>query len=135
MLNTAHSSAQLFLALHPPLNFHKNMENNISPSNIIKQVDNQINMILRKVNLRQLADREVKLLASLRQDLADAKIYTNDYELSEMRDEQIKNARRAKKYLDQARQHILRASEFNIFGAVDVAHLTAQIDQAKADLK
>lgn len=92
-------------------------------------------MILRKVNLRQLADRETKLLAGLRQNLSDARIYAQDYEVSEMRDEQLDNAKRAKKFLEQSRQQILKLSEHNIFGPVDVAHLTAQIDQAKADLK
>src|SRR5882757_800623 len=106
-----------------------------SPSAAIKQVENQIGMILRKVNLRKLANREVKLLASLRQNLTDARIYAHDYELSEMREEQIDNSKRAKKYLEQARQQILRASEFNIFGPIDVAHLSAQIDQAWDDLK
>jgi hypothetical protein len=108
---------------------------NDSPSSVIKQVDNRINMILREVNMRKVADREVKLLASLRQNLTDARIYAHDYELSEMREEQLGNAKQAKKYLEQVRQQILRASEHNIFGPVDVAHLTAQIDQVKADLK
>lgn len=111
------------------------MENSISPSNVVKQVDNQINMILRKVNLRQLANREVKLLVVLRQNLSDARIYAHDYELSEMREEQLNNAKRARKYLEQVLQQILKASEHNIFGPVDVAHLSAQIDQTIGDLK
>jgi hypothetical protein len=108
---------------------------NDSPSALIKQVDNQINMILRKLNLRQVSDREVKLLASLRQNLSDARIYAHDYELSETREEQVENSKKAQKFLESVRQQILRASEFNIFGPIDVAHLSAQLDQAKADLK
>jgi ribosome-binding factor A len=135
MLNTARSSARFFLALHPPLNFFKHMENNTSPSNVVKRVDNSIGMILRKVNMREVADREVKLLASLRQNLADARIYSHDYELSETREEQVDNAKRAKKYLEQARGQILKASEHNILGPVDVAHLSAQIEQVIGDLK
>jgi hypothetical protein len=110
------------------------MANN-SPSAVIKQVDNHIAMILRKVNLRKLADREVKLLASLRQNLTDARIYAHDYELSEMREEQLDNAKHSKKFLELVRQQILKASEHNIFGPVDVAHLSAQIDQVKDELK
>jgi hypothetical protein len=106
-----------------------------SPSAVIKKVDNHISTILRKINMRTVADREVKLLANLRQNLTDARIYAHDYELSEMREEQLDNAKRAKKYLELARQQILRASEHDIFGPVDVAHLTAQIDQVKDDLK
>lgn len=108
---------------------------NESPSVVVKQVENQVGMILRKVNMRKTADREVKLLASLRQNLTDARIYAHDYELSEMREEQLANAKRAKKCLELVRGQILKASEHDIFGPVDVAHLSAQIDQARADLK
>lgn len=83
----------------------------------------------------EVPEKGRKAINELKQNLIDAKIYTQDYELSEMRQEQLDNAKRAKKYLSLARRQILRASEFNVFGAVDVAHLTAQIDQAKADLK
>jgi hypothetical protein len=71
----------------------------------------------------------------LQQDLTDARIYANDYELSETRDEQLDNAKKSKKWLEQARRNILAASEFNIFGAIDVAHLTAQVEQVKDMLK
>jgi hypothetical protein len=106
-----------------------------SPSLAIKQIDNHINMILRKINMGKVSDREVRLLASLRQNLTDARIYAHDYELSEMREEQLGNAKRAKKYLEQVRQQILRASEHDIFGAVDVAHLSAQIDRTLGELR
>ena len=73
--------------------------------------------------------------AKLMQALGDARIYASDYELSEVREEQLDNAKKAKKYLEQARASILKASETNIFGAVDVAQLSAQIDQIIGDLK
>jgi hypothetical protein len=133
MLDTVRSSAQFFLALHPSMNFHKDMNN--SPANLVKQVDGQVSRILRQTDMREIGEKARKALAELAQDLRDAKMYTRDYELSEMREEQLDNAKKAKKWLDKARAAILRASEFNVFNAVDVAHLTAQIDQAKADLK
>lgn len=108
---------------------------NSSPSSLVKQIDTQVNMVLRKLDWSEVGEKGRKAVAELRQDLADAKIYSQDYELSEMRDEQIGNAKKAKKWLEKARQCILRASEFNIFGPVDVAHLTAQIEQAIGDLK
>ena len=106
-----------------------------SPSGLVKQIEIQVNLILRKTDLAGFNEKGRKAVAELRQFLADAKIYSHVYELSEMREEQMENANKAKKYLEKARQCILRASEFNIFGAIDVAHLTAQIDQLKADLK
>jgi activator of HSP90 ATPase len=108
---------------------------NYSPGGLVKQVDTQINMILRKTDWDEVGEKARKAVTELRQNLADAKVYAQDYELSEMRDEQLDNAKQAKKWLDQARQQILRASEFDVFGPIDVAHLTAQIEQIKADLK
>ena len=92
-------------------------------------------MLTKTVDRLEIGERGRSALVKLSQSLDGARIYSQDYEVSEMRDEQLDNAKKAKRYLEQARQAILRASEFNIFGAIDVAHLTAQIDQAKADLK
>jgi hypothetical protein len=104
------------------------------PSRKVKLLELQINNILRKFDLRKLGTAERNILAKLQQNLTDSRIYASDYELSETREEQIDNAKTAKKWLDQARTNILAASEFNIFGAIDVAHLTAQIDQIIANL-
>jgi hypothetical protein len=107
----------------------------MSPSRRIKQLDAQISNILRKFDLRKLNAKEREVLDRLQQNLVDSRIYTTDYELSETRDGQLKNAKNAKKWLEQARKNILSASEFDIFGAVDVAHLSAQIDQIISELK
>jgi hypothetical protein len=106
-----------------------------SPSKLVKRLDAEVNRVLRKYDLRRLGGRERKFLADLQQNLVDSRVYTNDYELSETREEQLKNAKLAKKWLESARGNILAASEFNIFGAIDVAHLTAQIELICANLK
>lgn len=92
-------------------------------------------MIIRKVDQQKLELKPRSALANLRQAIADARIYVRDYEFSEMREEQLANAKKAKKYLGQARQNILKASEFNVFGAADVAQLSAQVDQLMGELK
>jgi hypothetical protein len=79
--------------------------------------------------------RARKAVDELRQDLVDAKKYAQDYELSETREEQVVNAKKANRWLDKAHQAILKASEFNVFGPIDIAHISAQIEQVKADLK
>jgi hypothetical protein len=107
----------------------------MSPSRRVKQLDSQISNILRKVYLRKLSSKERDVLSMLQQNLVDSRIYIRDYELSETREEQLDNSKEAKKWLEQARKNILAASEFNIFGAIDVAHLSAQIDQIISDLK
>jgi hypothetical protein len=106
-----------------------------SPSKMVKRLDAEVNRVLRKFDLRKFGSKERKYLADLQQNLVDARVYTNDYELSETREEQLKNAKLAKKWLESLRVNILSASESNIFGAIDVAHLTAQIEQISANLK
>jgi hypothetical protein len=107
----------------------------MSPSRRVKQVDTQISNILRGFDLRKLSSKERDIIAKLQQNLVDSRIYTNDYELSESREEQLDNAKKAKEWLEQARKNILAASEFNIFGAIDVAHLSAVLDQIISELK
>jgi hypothetical protein len=108
---------------------------NYSPAGLVKQIDGQVNRILRQTDLAEVDEPGRKAVIELRQNLTDARVYAQDYELSEVREEQLDNAKKAKKWLEKARQQILRASEFDVFGPIDVAHLSAQIDQTKADLK
>jgi hypothetical protein len=105
------------------------------PSIRVKRLEADVRQVLRKTNEGKLELKYRKALGELRQNLVDIRIYTNAYEFSEERPEQLINIKKAIKYLDQARQHILKLSEGNIFSAVDVAHLSSQIDQTKADLK
>lgn len=100
-----------------------------SPSVLIKRLDADVRQILRKVDLDELSSKHRDLLADLQQDLVDARIYSNSYELSETKEEQLDNAKRAKSWLKKAHKRILTASEHNIFGAIDVAHLSANIEQ------
>jgi len=107
----------------------------VSPSRKIKQLDSQISNILRGFDIRKLSSKEREIISKLQRNLTDSRIYSADYELSETRDEQLDNAKKAKKWLEQARKNILTASEFNIFGALDVAHISALIDQIISELK
>lgn len=101
----------------------------------MKQVDAQVRRILREVDVYSLTSKERGIVDDLQQQLIDSKIYAQGYELSETREEQLENANTAKYWLDKARKNIVLASEFNIFGAIDVAHLTAQIDQVTTNLE
>lgn len=106
-----------------------------SPSTGIKRLDGEIRQILRNQDVSRLPAKQRGLLANLDQDLVDARKYVNAYELSETREEQLDNAKVARSWLSKARKCILSASEHDIFGAVDVASLSAQIDTIKDNLK
>jgi len=109
--------------------------NNYSPSGMAKQIDNQISRTLRSFDISKLDLKQRELLARLSQDLSEVKTYSTDYELSETRQEQGQNAGQARKYLNRVQKEILTASQFDIFNAIDVAHLSAQIGHLTERLK
>jgi len=108
--------------------------NSKSPSAQVKDIEGQINRILRSVDIGEIAEKGRRAINELKQNLIDARIYSQDYELSEMRQEQLDNAKKAKKWLNASRTQILRASEFEVFGAIDVAQLSAEIETVIEDL-
>lgn len=100
-----------------------------------KRLEAEIRMILRPVDIYKLSSSQRETMADLRQNLADARIYANDYELSETREEQMLNAKRARHWLRESASEILSASQHGVFSAIDVAHLSAQIEQIIGYLK
>jgi hypothetical protein len=106
-----------------------------SPSAMTKQLDNHVSRLLRRFDLAKQTRIVQEAVLGLRQNLVDARVYTNDYELSETREEQVDNAKKAKRWLEEARKNILTASQYDIFNAVDTAHLSAQAEQIEASLK
>jgi ribosome-binding factor A len=106
-----------------------------APSAAVKDLDRQIRSILRPIDVPKLDKGLRDNLSKMQQDLSDARVYASDYELSETREEQLDNAKQAKKYLNKVNRAVLNGSEYDIFNALDVAHLSALIDQIRADLK
>lgn len=105
-----------------------------SPAAQAKQIQLDVSNLLRKFDLTLQNTAVRDNLLDLKQDLGAAWIYARDYEYSETKAEQTDNGRRATRWLVKANAKILKASENNIFGPVDVAHLSAQIEQLKSEL-
>ncbi|MDB5160696.1 MAG: hypothetical protein JWO96_76 [Candidatus Saccharibacteria bacterium] len=106
-----------------------------APSVAIKRIEAQVRRVLSRVDIYKLGKRERAVIEQLRQNLNDARIYAQDYELSETREDQLKNAKIAKKWLVSAQANILAASQSDMFSPIEVAHLGAQIEQVMANLK
>lgn len=87
--------------------------------------------------VKALADAEMlepgqdirRQMRELKRTAGDARLDVRDYEFAETRDEQAKNAKAARERLAAVRDGILAASQHDIFSAVDVARLSATIDQ------
>jgi hypothetical protein len=107
---------------------------NSSPFLLTKQLEANILRLLAHIDIVDLNTKEQHILAQLKNSLIDARLEIQDYELAETRELQLGNAKQAKEYLD-AVQKTISNNSLNVFGPVDVAHLTAYIGQITDRLK
>lgn len=94
-----------------------------------KSLELQIGGILSAYDPADMPARERDLVANLKHLLIDARLDARDYEYAQTRAEQLQVVKEAKKRLEQLQQSIVKASEYNIFSPVDVAVLSARVEQ------
>jgi hypothetical protein len=109
-----------------------NMDNK-SPFLAMQRVEGQIQTVLRHLDPDTLDTNQRKAVGSLKRLAIDTRLDVRDYELSETRVEQVENAVAAKNRLAKLQQCILISGD--VFGPVDVAHLSAQLEQINGWLK
>jgi hypothetical protein len=94
-----------------------------------KELESQIGSILSFYDISELPMQQKDLVTVLKHQLIDARLDARDYEYAETRAEQLLHAKEGKQRLKELSQSILKASEYNLFGAVDVAQISARIEQ------
>jgi hypothetical protein len=105
-----------------------------SPYLLVKRLEADVLHLLSQIDLLLLSIEEQQKIARLKNNLIDARLEIQDYELAETRENQLRNAADAKKYLKKVRI-VVSSNQLNVFGAVDVAHLTAKVEQIADRLK
>ena len=73
-------------------------------------------------------------IRTVRREMTDARLDIRDYELAETRAEQMQLARACRKRLAAVRTHISALGTQRVLGGVDVAHLSARLEQLDAAL-
>jgi hypothetical protein len=109
----------------------------VADQSLFKQaaaLEQQIGGILSTFDVADLPHREKELIRALTQQLVDARLDARDYEYAETRNIQLRIAKEAKVRLELLQQTIIKASEYNIFGAVDVAELSARLQHIIASM-
>lgn len=106
-----------------------------SLSAMVKDVEAQVRAILRDRDVRSLPEGPRRVVEQLTQNLSDVRVYATDFELSEVDEDRQKNARVATKRLTAVQRRIITASQYDLFEPVDVAHLSAQIEQIITRMK
>lgn len=105
-----------------------------SPFLLVKQLEMDVLRLLSGLDMTLLSVLEQQQVNQLKHSLVDARLEIQDYELAETRDDQLRNAQQAKRYLVNAEKQLL-SNPGLAFGAVDIAHLTAYIGQISDKLR
>ncbi len=100
---------------------------NTSPFVAMQRVETQLKVVLRGLDTDLLDTEQRKAVASLKRLMVDTRLDIRDYELSETRVEQLQKAATAQKQLVKLQATILAVG--TVFGAADVAQLSAQLEQ------
>ena len=97
----------------------------------LRQIEFSLNRLWNDTDIVQLDSPARRALETVRRQIRVAQTTAKDYELSEAEEDvkaQLKHLPRLIKALEQTRMAILKASEYDLIGAVDVAQQTSQLD-------
>lgn len=90
---------------------------------------------LTSFDVETLSYEEKELVRTLKLQLSDARLDVRDYEYAQTRVEQQQAATEGRQRLEQLQQQILKASEYNLLGAIDVAQLSALTQHIISELQ
>lgn len=105
-----------------------------SPLTRIQNLATQVQSILAYVDAESLPMNARDQLTLLKHELVDARLEVRDYTYAQTRAEQQQAAEAAKKRLRALHATVLSLSQHGVFGAVDVAQLSAGIETVISEL-
>lgn len=94
-----------------------------------REIERRINSILSSFDIDSLSLPERELIMLIKRNATDARLDVRDYEYADTRIEQIARQNEAKKRYEQIQAYIVKASEYNLFTAIEVAAISANIQQ------
>lgn len=100
----------------------------------MKQLEKDILRLLSSTDVADLSMKDQQTVAQLKNGLVDARLEIQDYELAETREDQLRNAKQSKDFLHHI-EKLIASNPAGMFGAVDVAHLTAYIGRIEDKLR
>lgn len=105
-----------------------------TPFQRMKELEAQVRTTLTQFDVDVLPAPQRELLATIKRQATDARLDLRDYGMAETMSEQQRFATEAHQRLEQLQKNIVAASEHNLFGAADVAQLSANIQQIISDI-
>lgn len=106
-----------------------------SPFQLAKDIQGLVQLRLNSQDVDSLPTVERDLLRSIKRRLADIRLDIRDYGTAETVAEQRQKGKAGLKSLDALQRELLEASGYGVFGAADVAIVSAHIQQLMAELR
>ena len=100
-----------------------------SPFGLAKNIGAQIAHLLSTYDVDSLPLEQREAVRLLKNQAADMRLDIRDYGMAETRAQQQQLAKEVTERLEQLQATILKISEYNLVSAVDVAQLSAQLQQ------
>jgi hypothetical protein len=100
-----------------------------------RELETQVGGIISSYDIGDLPNIQKDLLNTIKHQLTDARLDTRDYEYAETRADQLLAAKEAKARFLSLQDNIVKASESDLFGAIDVAQLSARIQHLIANME
>lgn len=104
----------------------------ISLSQLALELDTGIRTSLSSFDIDSLPLHERELITLIKRQASDARLDVRDYEYAQTRTEQLQGLPESSERFGQLEKNIVKASEYNLFGAVDVVQLSTKIQQILA---
>lgn len=106
----------------------------VSLSQLALELDAGIRASLSSFDIDSLPLHERELITLIKRQASDARLDIRDYEYAETRAEQLGGLRESNERFGQLERNIVKASEYNLFGAIDVVQLSTKIQQILAGM-
>jgi hypothetical protein len=103
--------------------------------NRFTRVAGQIGSILSRIDLDVLDRTQIRLVGTIKRLTADTRLDIRDWEMAETREEMLGHSHEALKRLEQTREAILLASQYDIFSAIEVGEISAHFDLFANELR
>lgn len=105
-----------------------------TPFQRVKELDAHVRSILSRLDVDVLPPAQRELVTVLKRQTTDARLDLRDYGMAETLTDQQRSAKEAHERLEGLQKNIVAASEYNLFSAIDVAELSANIQQIIVEL-
>ncbi len=101
----------------------------VSPFERAKALNAQLASLLSELDVDSLPRDQRDVLSVIKHDAIDVRLDIREYGMAETKAEQDIRAHEVRERLAALEQYIVKAGEYNLFGAVDVAQLSAIVQQ------